>query len=174
VWGCEGVVSLHHSAQKCTAPQRNIPARFTADFRLGCVTHALHSYQDLRVWQAGVTLVEETYLASRRFPSHELYGLTSQIRRAAVSVPANIAEGYGRAHRGDYLRYLSVANGSLKEWETEVVIAGRLGYITEAEGRDLMLRAADLGRMLRNLRASLRRPPSPRTPSHPHTPTPGF
>jgi four helix bundle protein len=128
---------------------------------------ALHSYQDLRVWQAGITLVEDTYRICKRFPKHELYGLASQMTRAAVSIPANIAEGYGRIHRGDYLRYLSVANGSLKEWETEIVIAGRLGYVTGTDLRAVTSRAADLGRMLRNLSASLRRTPSHPTPSHP-------
>ncbi len=126
---------------------------------------ALHSYQDLRVWQSGVCLVEDTYRLCRTFPKREQYGLTSQLTRAAVSVPANIAEGYGRAHRGDYLRYLSVANGSLKEWETEIIIAGRLGYVSVDDLRPVMARAANLGRMLRNLTASLRRTPSHPTPS---------
>jgi four helix bundle protein len=131
------------------------------------VSHALHSYQDLRVWKAGVGLVEDTYRICRGFPRHELYGLTAQITRAAVSVPANIAEGYGRTHRGEYLHHLSVANGSLKEWETELLIAGRLGYISERQLSDLITRGADLGRMLRNLCASLRRTPPHPTPSHP-------
>lgn len=127
----------------------------------------LRSYQDLKVWQVGVGLVTETYRVCRRFPSSESYRLTSQLTAAAVSIPANIAEGYGRAHRGDYLRFLSVANGSLKEWETELIIAGRTGYVDDADLRALMSKAADLGRMLRGLRASLTRRSLHPTPSHP-------
>ena len=127
----------------------------------------LDSYQDLRVWQVGMTLVLDSYRVCARFPKCESYGLASQIQRAAVSVPANIAEGYGRSHRGDYLRYLSVANGSLKEWETEMLIAGQLGYVPNDEMRTLMLSASELGRMLRSLSAKLRVPPLHPTPSHP-------
>ncbi len=119
------------------------------------------------MWQSGVRLVEDTYRLSRSFPKREQYGLTSQITRAAISVPANIAEGYGRAHRGDYLRHLSVANGSLKEWETEMIIAGRLGYVSAADLSSATARATELGRMLRNLMASLRRAPVHPTPPHP-------
>ncbi|HXY70576.1 MAG TPA: four helix bundle protein [Gemmatimonadales bacterium] len=129
----------------------------------------LRSYRDLKLWQSGVTLALESYRVCARFPAAEVYGLASQIRRAAVSIPANIAEGYGRVHRGDYLRYLSVANGSLKEWETEMQIASDLGYVTPAEQRALMARSTELGRMLRSLTAKLVRRPHP-TPSHP-TPT---
>jgi len=116
-----------------------------------------------------MALVLGSYRVCARFPKGEAYGLASQIRRAAVSVPANIAEGYGRAHRGDYLRHLSVANGSLKEWETEVRIANDLGYLPGREYRVLMLTAEELGRMLRVLTKRLVRAPHP-TPSHP-TPT---
>ena len=141
------------------------PARFHI------MKRTLDSYQDLKVWQVGMTLVLDSYRVCARFPRREAYGLAGQIQRAAVSVPANIAEGYGRAYRGDYLRYLSVANGSLKEWETEMLIAGHLGYVPNDEMRTLMLAATELGRMLRGLSASLRRPSSPPTPSHP---TPAF
>jgi len=116
---------------------------------------ALRSYRELKVWQAGVRLVTLSYRITRRFPKPELYGLTSQIRRSAVSIPANIAEGYGRSHRGDYLRYLSVANGSLKELETEMLIAGELGYVPPEEASRFCERAEELGRMLGSLRRSL-------------------
>ncbi|MGA2381828.1 MAG: four helix bundle protein [Gemmatimonadales bacterium] len=112
---------------------------------------ALRSYHDLKVWQAGMQLVVLTYRITRRFPNCELYGLTSQMQRSAVSIPANIAEGYGRSHRGDYLRYLSIANGSLKELETEMLIAARLGFITPRQSSQLSRTTDEIGRMLRVL-----------------------
>jgi four helix bundle protein len=115
------------------------------------VTHVLRSYQDLKVWQAGMRLVLLTYRICSRFPKREIYGLASQIQRAAVSIPANIAEGYGRSHRGDYLRHLSVANGSLKELETEMLVATDLGYVPQEQSRQLLMDADELGRMLRTL-----------------------
>jgi four helix bundle protein len=121
----------------------------------------LQSYQDLKVWQAGIRLVLLSYRICGRFPRREMYGLASQIQRAAVSIPANIAEGYGRSHRGDYVRYLSVANGSLKELETEILIANYLGFVRQDEFKQLMLATAELGRMLRGLTLSLREPLHP-------------
>lgn len=118
---------------------------------------SIASYQDLRVWQAGMELVVRIYRLARCLPPSEKYGLASQMQRAAVSVPANLAEGHGRRHLGDKLRYFSVANGSLKELETEVLIAKRLGYVTPSEADDVALAAAELGRMLACLTRSLRR-----------------
>ena len=88
----------------------------------------LQSYRFLEVWQRGIDLVELIYKLSAAFPSDERFGLTSQVRRAAVSIPSNIAEGYGRSHRGDYLRFLSIARGSLSEVETQLIVAGRLKF----------------------------------------------
>ena len=102
-------------------------------------------------------LVTDTYKVSKRFPKDELYGLTSQSRRAAVSVASNIAEGHGRKHVGEYLHHLSIANGSLMELETQVQIAFRLQYLTTDEQDALLLRSADTGRMLAGLITSLRR-----------------
>jgi four helix bundle protein len=96
-------------------------------------------------------LVTLCYTITARFPKGEWYGLASQVRRAAVSVPANIAEGYGRLHRGDYLRFLSMANGSLKELETEVEIASRMGYVRPDHAKEFAEQADELGRMLRSL-----------------------
>src|ERR1700682_299934 len=90
------------------------------------------NYQELIAWQKAVGLVEAVYLASRTFPREEIYGLTSQIRRAAVSVPSNIAEGQGRRTTLDFLRHLSIAYGSLREVETQILIARRLKYIAQA------------------------------------------
>ncbi len=77
----------------------------------------INTYRDLQVWQKAMRLVEECYKLTRLFPTAENYGLTAQIRKAAVSIPANIAEGFGRDHLGDYLHQLSMANGSLMELE---------------------------------------------------------
>ena len=84
------------------------------------------TYRQLDVWQRAIQLVETVYLLTRQFPADERYGLTSQLQRAAVSVPANIAEGWGRSHRGDYPRHLSIARGSLMEVETLLIIAEKL------------------------------------------------
>lgn len=115
------------------------------------------SYEDLKVWQCGMDLVVRTYRLARDLPSSERYGLVSQMQRAAVSIPANIAEAHGRRHLGDKLRFLSVANGSLKELETEVKIAMRLGFLGEMQAAGFAASSQELGRMMAGLLKSLRR-----------------
>ncbi len=110
----------------------------------------LKSYRELHVWQKAVDLAVESYRFSGGFPRIEIYGLT-QIRRAAVSVAANIAEGYGRGSRNEYLQFLTMAQGSLKEVETHAIIAGRLSYATQAQGERLLSRTDEIGRMLGSL-----------------------
>ncbi len=90
----------------------------------------INSYRDLIVWQKSMRLVTDIYSATKSFPSEELYGLTSQVRRCAVSIPSNIAEGYGRNSTGDYKRFLQIAAGSLFELQTQVEIATNLGYVS--------------------------------------------
>lgn len=85
------------------------------------------SYRDLLVWQRNMALAEGCYHLTRDFPREEVYGMTSQVRRSAVSIPANIAEGYGRESRGEYVQFLRVAQGSLKELETHLLLAQRVG-----------------------------------------------
>jgi four helix bundle protein len=109
---------------------------------------AIESYRDLEVWKQAMDLVEHCYRLSERFPRHEEFGLRSQVRRSAVSVPSNIAEGNGRTTTRDYLRHLSVAHGSLMELETQLLIAGRLQYVDSAGLADVMARADEIGRML--------------------------
>src|SRR5712672_3200232 len=92
----------------------------------------IHNYRDLKVWQKGMDLVELCYRATRTFPVEEKFGLISQIRRAVVSVPANIAEGQGRSHTKEFLNHLSMAKGSLLEVETLLLVSQRVGYLTEA------------------------------------------
>jgi four helix bundle protein len=117
---------------------------------------AIKSYRDLQVWQKAMDLVVESYKVTRLLPKVETYGLASQIQRAAVSIPANIAEGHGREHLGDYIHHLSIANGSLMELETHFFIANRLSYITEAQLQSALDNAAELGRMLAGLISKLK------------------
>lgn len=117
----------------------------------------VRSYQDLRVWQLGMDLVVVAHSLAKSLPSFERYGLASQIRRASVSIPANIAEGHGRDHLGDYLRMLSIAKGSLTELETELMIAVRLGYTSSETILPVLKQTAELGRMLTGLSRSLQR-----------------
>ncbi len=91
------------------------------------------SYQDLDAWRVSMDLVEAVYRLTQSFPKEEKFEFTSQIRTAGVSVPANIAEGYGRSHRGDYLHHLSIARGSAREVETLLLLAGRLGFASDEQ-----------------------------------------
>jgi four helix bundle protein len=111
----------------------------------------IKSYRDLLVWQKGIALVVVAYRATAQFPKSETYGLTSQIRRAATSIPANIAEGYGRGSRKDYAQFLFIAQGSLKELETHFIVAEKLSYLTEAQTARLLSQTDELGRMLGSL-----------------------
>ena len=88
----------------------------------------IRSYRDLRVWQEGMSLAEICYGLTKPFPKDELFGMTSQIRRAASSVPANIAEGYGRDSKGDYIQFLRISQGSLKEVETHLILCTRVSF----------------------------------------------
>jgi four helix bundle protein len=100
-------------------------------------------------------LAEACYVLTKRFPKDELFGMTSQIRRAASSVPANIAEGYGRDSRGEYIQFLRVSQGSLKELETHVALSSRVGLTAESETRNVLEECDHLGRMLHRLIRSL-------------------
>jgi four helix bundle protein len=95
----------------------------------------IQSYRELEVWKQSMDLVIEVYFLSKKFPKDERFGLISQMQQSAISIPSNIAEGYGRSHRGDYLHHLSIARGSLCELETQIIIAGRLKYVTNAEAK---------------------------------------
>jgi four helix bundle protein len=114
-------------------------------------------YRDLVAWQKGIDLCELVYRASATFPSHEIYGLTSQIRRAAVSVPSNIAEGAGRITRGEYLQSIGYARGSLLEIETQLIVAQRLGYLDAKEIDQLMELTTEIGRVANGLIRALSR-----------------
>ncbi|MDR1817889.1 MAG: four helix bundle protein [Puniceicoccales bacterium] len=113
------------------------------------------SYRDLNVWQMAMTLAEKIYATTRAFPKEETYGLTNQIRRAVVSVPSNIAEGSARRNTAEFLNFLSIANGSLAEVETQLLLATRLGFLLENQLRELEALTAETGRMLAGLRRAL-------------------
>jgi four helix bundle protein len=116
----------------------------------------IKSYRDLKVWQDAMILAESCYLFSQEFPREEMYGLTSQIRRAAVSIPANIAEGYGRNSSGSYVSFLRNAQGSLKELETHLILAQRLKFGSYDVAARLLSQCDSIGRMLFALARSVR------------------
>ena len=118
--------------------------------------HPVKGYRDLLVWGRAMDLVVEAYRLTEAFPREERYGLVQQVRRAAVSVPSNIAEGHGRDHLGDYLRQLSVANGSLMELETQVLIAGRMGYLRKEDEGRILRQTGEVGKMLSGLTRALK------------------
>jgi len=109
------------------------------------------SYQELVVWQQAMDLAVGVYDITKAWPKEEMYGLTSQARRAAMSVPANIAEGYGREHRGSYLQFLRIAQGSLKELETHLLIADRIGIGEVRSLAPIMQMVESVGKLLRLL-----------------------
>ena len=117
----------------------------------------VQSYRQLEVWQLAMDLAEKCYQATKCFPREELFGLTSQIRRAGVSIPANIAEGQGRSHTKEFLKHLSIARGSLMELETHLTLGQRLGFLPQAKLDDLLALASRISRMLSGLRKALER-----------------
>jgi four helix bundle protein len=109
------------------------------------------SYRDLIAWQKGMELVKTVYDATDAFPQHELYGLVSQLRRAAVSIPSNIAEGQAHYTNREFVRFLRLARGSLAEIETQLLIAQDRGYISKAATDILIGQTDELGRILSGL-----------------------
>ena len=109
------------------------------------------SYEDLKVWQRAMDLVYVIYDITRAFPKDEMYGLVSQMRRAAVSIPSNIAEGKGRSTDKDFAVFLHHSRGSLHELETQIRIAHHLGYIPAANNPDLTELVSEVGRLLNGL-----------------------
>ena len=114
-------------------------------------TPEIKSYRDLRVWQDAMSLAESCYRLTRKFPRDELFGLTSQIRRASTSIPANIAEGHGRENTGSFIQHLRIAQGSLKELETHLLVAERVGLIHLSVSDSPLAACEAVGKMLRSL-----------------------
>ena len=108
----------------------------------------IESFKDLKIWQLGMDIVADIYEMTKKFPREELYGLTSQVRRAAVSIPANIAEGFRRYHPKEHKQFLSIAMGSAAELETELLLTERLKFISENDLKTLSSKLESLGWML--------------------------
>jgi four helix bundle protein len=115
----------------------------------------IESYRDLKVWQKSMDLVTECYRLAHRLRQNEQFGLASQMRRAVVSIPSNIAEGFGRWHSKEFVHFLLLANGSLKELETHLLIGNRLAYFSPQETLKPLGLAEEIGRMLAGLRNKL-------------------
>jgi four helix bundle protein len=117
----------------------------------------IDSYQDLLVWQKSIDLVAEVYRIAGKLPLNEQYGRTSQLRRAAVSVPANIAEGFGRWHANEFVCFLLIANGSVKEVETHMFIGNKVGLLSPADTKVARQMASEISKMIFSLRDKLSR-----------------
>ena len=116
---------------------------------------SVKDYRDLIVWQKSMDLAENIYAVSTLFPKSEIYGLTSQIRRAAISVPSNIAEGQGRYSDADFARFLSIANGSVKEIETQLLLAVRLNYLQSSQIHVSIDLCSEIARLIAGLKGKL-------------------
>jgi four helix bundle protein len=111
----------------------------------------MESFKDLIIWQKGMELVSDIYALTKSFPKEELYGLTSQIRRAAISIPTNIAEGWGRGTTKNYIQFLEIARGSLYELNTLIIISYNLNYIIQENCGTIEAKINEIGRMLNAL-----------------------
>jgi len=116
----------------------------------------VQSYRELIAWQKAMDFAAEVYRVTRRFPKEELYGVTSQLRRAAISVPSNIAEGQGRQTTGEFRQFLGHARGSLLETETQILLSERLEYLGHETTEGLLKQSAEVGRILNGLLNSLK------------------
>jgi len=117
----------------------------------------VQSYRELIAWQKAMDFAAEVYRITRGFPKDESYGVTSQLRRAAVSIPSNIAEGQGRQTTGEFRQFLGHARGSLLETETQILLSERLKYLDQKTTEALLEQSAELGRILNGLIGSLER-----------------
>ncbi len=115
----------------------------------------VEGYRDLIVWQKSIVLVKQVYQLTQNFPDDEKFGLVSQMRRAAVSIPSNIAEGQARRTTGDYVRFVSIAEGSLAELDTQLIVAIELSFCTRIQTKEVFLLMVEIRKMLNALRRSL-------------------
>ncbi len=115
------------------------------------------SYRDLLAWQKAMELITQIYRVSQKFPSEELYGMVSQMRRAAVSIPSNIAEGQGRLTKGEFIQFLGNARGSLLELETQILVAQNLHYLDEPTLKNLLGLTSEVGRLVNGLLGAIKK-----------------
>ncbi len=111
----------------------------------------LQSYRELKVWKLGMEIAIDCYRLTQKFPAAERFGMTSQIQRSSSRIPANIAEGYGRGHRNEYLQFLRIANGSLNELETHILLSIAVGLADESEVSVILAKCSEEGKMLISL-----------------------
>lgn len=116
----------------------------------------MQTYRDLIVWQKSIEMVKEVYLLVKKLPKEETYALSDQLRRAAVSVPSNIAEGYGRTSTKDYINFLCIARGSKCELETQLIICQELGYLSKDDIKSPMFLCEEIGKMLSGMTNKLK------------------
>jgi four helix bundle protein len=115
----------------------------------------INSYRELRVWQEAMAVARACYMLTKQFPREEAYGMTAQIRRSAVSIAANIAEGHGRENTGSFIQFLRIAQGSLKELETHILLAEQVQIARSSSSEPILTQCESLGKMLRSLIRSL-------------------
>jgi len=111
----------------------------------------IKSFKQLNIWQKGIEIVKDVYLLTKKFPKEELYGLSSQMKRAAISIPSNVAEGFKRYHNKEYSQFLYIALGSIGELETQIIIAQELGFITKEELNNISEKIDHISRMISSL-----------------------
>ena len=138
-----------------SSPKELIQMKGSRDPGFRGSSEMLKNYKELNVWQKSYKLCLHIYKVTKRFPKDEMYGLTSQIRRSAVSIPSNIAEGYGRKTTLEYVRFLYIAYGSVCELETQTMISGDLGYVEKERLQELREEIGDVERMLKAMIKSL-------------------
>ncbi|MCC5654400.1 four helix bundle protein [Nostoc sp. XA013] len=108
----------------------------------------INDFKDLKIWQKGIDIAEKCYFLTKLFPKDELYGMVQQIRRSAASIPANIAEGYGRRSTAEYIRFLNIAQGSLNELETHIILSQRVGLCSPTDIESIILLLREESRMI--------------------------
>jgi len=115
------------------------------------MTEKIKNFQDLRIWQKGIEVVKNIYIMTKKFPKEELYGLTSQMRRSAISIPSNIAEGFRRYHNKEYKQFLYITMGSCAELETQIIIAHELDYLNDNDKIEIIEKLKYICRMINQL-----------------------
>ncbi|NOT67461.1 MAG: four helix bundle protein [Methylophilaceae bacterium] len=147
----------------CKLPKKHLIIILNRGWGLGAgaggwdsILGAVNSYRDLLVWQKSIDLTVIVYALTMTFPKTEIFGLSSQLQRASVSIPSNIAEGHARDSTKEYLRFISIAVGSLAEVETQLIIASKLQFINKETLGEQLEKTGEIGRMLRGLQKSLK------------------